>query len=288
MNKIHDNNKLTYHDLQFALLRTPRPLLRAMKSAFWHNQIFVGGGFLRSVVAGESINDIDVFVSSKSRAQILARELVIDRQKIPYPGMGEPFTPAQEALIKRCIYETDNALTITCLKPTVQIIYRWVFDSGDAAANSFDFTCCAAMFWYGPVRILNDEGQDSVPHWKSYCDTRFYPDVAAKRLIYRDPIRNEDAGGSMLRVLKYYQKGYRIPLDSLSRVIARLAGGVDLSRCEQRVLGNDGKYTIRVDQAQFAKVICGLLREVDPNVDPNHIAHLPVEQDEIEEEAAND
>jgi len=30
-------------------------------------------------------------------------------------------------------------------------------------------------------------------------------------------------------------------------------------------------------EQQWAKVLTGLLREIDPNVDPNHIYHLPSE-----------
>jgi hypothetical protein len=271
MNTPHkDNTKLTHHDLQFALLRSPRALLTLMKLPKWRGKIFVGGGFLRSVVSGDPVNDVDVFVSQKELAWLLARELIITRMGLKPEGPGDIFSQSQETLIKSRIHETDNALTLARgFSPTVQIIHRWTFDSGNAAANSFDFTCCAAMFWYG---------KDG---FGSYCDTRFYPDVAAKRLIYRSPVRNEDAGGSMLRVLKYYQKGYRIPLDSLSAVITRLVRAVDLSKCTRSVEDKTvSAFVERVDEPQFSKVICGLLREVDPNVDPSHVAHLPAETDE--------
>jgi hypothetical protein len=271
MNTPHkDNTKLTHHDLQFALLRSPRALLTLMKLPKWRGKIFVGGGFLRSVVSGDPVNDVDVFVSQKELAWLLARELIITRMGLKPEGPGDIFSQSQETLIKSRIHETDNALTLARgFSPTVQIIHRWTFDSGNAAANSFDFTCCAAMFWYG---------KDG---FGSYCDTRFYPDVAAKRLIYRSPVRNEDAGGSMLRVLKYYQKGYRIPLDSLAAVITRLVGGVDVEKTSYKHFNTDtGKYEQRAEPKQFAKIICGLLREVDPNVDPSHVAHLPAETEE--------
>jgi hypothetical protein len=274
-------NALTRHDLQFALLRTPRPLLRLMKKDGWVGRIFVGGGFLRSVVCGDPINDVDVFVQSKADAWAVARALVIDAKRIKPLSVIEPFTPEQEATIKRHIYETDNALTVTCCTPAIQVIHRWVFPTLQAVADSFDFTCCCAAFgWMLP----SDLTATSTPAWESYCDERFYPDVASKRLVYRNPVRNEDAGGSMLRVLKYYQKGYRIPLDSLADVITRLVHGVDLSKCMTRELNADSKFVDRVEQKQFSKVICGLLREVDPNVDPNHLAHLPAEKEEIQDE----
>ena len=103
-------------------------------------------------------------------------------------------------------------------------------------------------------------------------DPRFYEDLAAKRLRYTSPQRNEDAGGSMLRVLKFYQRGYRIPLNCLGAVVSRLVKGIDFDAV------SGGTEATR--EKQIAKVISGLLREVDPNVDPEHIAHLPSIEDD--------
>lgn len=246
-------NELTWHDLQFALLRCPKQLLKLMKSPEWKDKIFVGGGFLRSIVAGEPINDVDVFVPDASLATELA--LALNAEKIG-EGKDEPFTDEQFAQIGR-MWKTDNAITLLGFKPHIQIIHRWTFGSGRAVADSFDFTCCCASFWWDGVQ------------WASFADDRFYPDVAAKRLVYRKPVRNEDAGGSMLRVLKYYQKGYRIPLDSLAAVVARMMKGYELSFSETD--------TAAINEDRCAKIVCGLLREVDPHIDPNHVAHLPAE-----------
>ncbi len=62
----------------------------------------------------------------------------------------------------------------------------------------------------------------------------------------------------MLRVLKYYQKGYRIPLDSLGSVIARLIRDLEIDR-----VGG-----LR-NEEQVGHVITGLLVEVDPNIVDN-------------------
>jgi hypothetical protein len=70
-------------------------------------------------------------------------------------------------------------------------------------------------------------------------------------------------------VLKFYQKGYRIPLDSLAAVVARLVNDVKVAKLEYV------KEESR--EAQLTKVLTGLLREVDPNVDPSHISHLPAD-----------
>jgi len=218
-----------------------------MKCQIWANKIFVGGGFLRSIVAGEPVNDVDVFVTDKNAALALAREI-----NCAHFGIDAFLTlNGDDARRLNRFVETDNAYTITHTKPSIQIIHRWTFDSAQAVSDSFDFTCCCAAFWYSWTKPDNG-------HWESVCDPLFYPDVAAKRLVYRKPARNEDAGGSMLRVLKYYQKGYRIPLDSLAAVIARLVSGAAV-----------------MSEVRLTQIITGLLREVDPAIDPDHIAHLP-------------
>lgn len=220
--------KLYIRDLKWAIQRTPSSLKNIMAEPYWQNRIFIGGGFLRSIVANEHINDIDVFVSSKEDAELLACELCND---------------------KKDIIKTDNAYTIKG-KIVIQIIYRWVFDKPEDVSNSFDFTICCAVIFF-------DKNFDS------FCDDRFYIDLASKRLIYRCPVRNEDAGGSLLRVLKYYQKGYRIPLNSLGDVIARLVKDIDTNLVNLK------------DETEVGRIITGLLIEVDPDIDPLHLSNLP-------------
>lgn len=242
--------ELLRHDLSWATQRMPKTLKRVMSFPEFQGKVFVGGGYLRSIVSGEPVNDVDVFVSSKEDAENLANILSIEDSK----DISSP----------KKVSKTDNAYSVRLVGGFTQIIHRWVFDKVESVADSFDFTvCCAAISF--------ENGR-----WSSYCDDRFYPDLAAKRLIYRSPVRNEDAGGSMLRVLKYYQKGYRIPLDSLSSVIGRLCTGVDFNN---KKIIDDGK---NLNEYEFSKIICGLLREVDPEVDPHHRSHLPSEKEEIE------
>jgi len=230
---------LSRHDLNFAVNRLPIALKKLMEDKEWEDRIFVGGGYLRSIVASEKVNDVDCFVRSVQDAEYLALKLAVKKEDI---------------------VKTDNAYTIKG-KLVIQIIHRWLFEKAEDVSNSFDFTICCAVVYYKDKK------------WQSFCDDAFYMDLAAKRLIYRNPIRNEDAGGSMLRVLKYYQKGYRIPLDSLANVIGRLVAGVESPVCKLSSV------------SQFSKVVCGLLREVDPDIDPNHIAHLPsLEEEESAEE----
>lgn len=220
--------KLDNQDLRWALTRLPTSIKKIMQDIEWVNKIFVGGGYLRSIVANEPVNDVDVFVSTKNDAELLAYKLCYD---------------------KKDVSQTDNAFTIKGKTP-IQIIHRWLFDKPEDVANSFDFTICCA--------VINFNGEN----FDSFCDERFYIDIASKRLTYRSPVRNEDAGGSMLRVLKYYQKGYRIPLNSLGSVIARMHRSVNFESIDM------------LDEVAVGKVLTGLLREVDPEIDPFHKSHL--------------
>jgi hypothetical protein len=227
-------------------------------------RLFVGGGFLRACVANESASDVDLFASSYADAKVYAELLVA---KLGH-GNGVPLGK---------VVETDNAFTIKGYQLPVQIIHRWTYTSPEQLMSSFDFTIAMAGFWWQAERKEPEEiaVDCASAGWRSICDDRFYPDLAARRLRYTSPQRNEDAGGSLLRVLKFYQRGYRIPLDSLGAVVARLA--VDV-KTWQVLQGRDPDR-----EMQVARVLTGLLREVDPNIDPSHIAHLPSVVDELDD-----
>lgn len=224
--------QLDQWDLKFCVQRLPKKVVDIMKDQNWVGKMFMGGGFIRGVIAQERLNDVDLFARSTDDAHLLAGLLADNKSDI---------------------HKTDNAITIRGKLP-IQIITRWVFDKPEDVTNSFDFTICCAVVFYSENR------------WQSYCDDRFYVDLASKRLVYRSPSRNEDPGGSILRVLKYYQRGYRIPLDSLGAVVARTVGKIDFDKIAHGSLPYED---------QLAKVVTGLLREVDPNVDIDHQSHLP-------------
>lgn len=208
------------YDLQRLTNLLPKKLVEAMKNETLP-VIYVGGGCIRSVVTGEPVNDIDIFTSSLAAADTLVTYLQEDFETVV----------------------TDNATTIKAPLP-LQIIHRWTFENVERVVDSFDFTvCCAAIVYNRTMK-----------KFESYTHPDFYADLAAKRLTYLQPIRNEDAGGSIIRVLKYYQKGYRISLQSLAHVIARLVKGIDVNRIENGLK----------DEREVGLIINGLLKEVDP------------------------
>lgn len=206
-------------DVPWIVRRLPKPVRELLSS---RKDVFVAGGFIRSVIANEPVNDIDLFAPSADAAAAVSVAL----------ADGDP------------VHKTENAYSVKVGGVMVQIIHRWTFQTPEECVASFDFTVAKAAVW-------NDGG------WKSTADERFYSDLAAKRLVYTSPVRNEDAGGSMLRLLKFYQRGYRAPLSTVGAVMARMVKSVDFGRVPPQ---DNPQY-----EEVLGKVLAGILREVDPN-----------------------
>jgi len=204
------------------------------------NRLFLAGGFIRAIIAGEKPQDIDLFLNEPlGKLEAIANTL---------PGLK--------------IHISGNAITVVRPRMSIQFIHRWSYDTVDALIESFDFTIAQTVVYY-------DGGK-----FEGCCAADFYEDLAARRLVYTHPRRDEEAGGSMLRVLKFYQRGYRIPLESLSGVIARIAQKIDWAEIDKCP---DDK------ELYLTKIISGLLREVDPNVKIDGVEMI-VEQKPNEEE----
>jgi hypothetical protein len=206
-----------------------------------HHSVFLAGGYIRACVANEPVADIDLFAPDEERASLYARVLAGDEK----------------------ISKSKNAFTfrIKGFDTPIQVIHRWTFAKPEEVIESFDFTVAKAMVWCSSGSV------DHTRKWESLIHDDFYSDLAAKRLVYTSPIRNEDAGGSVLRLLKFYSKGYRTPLDSLAAVIARLV--------VQGVVEEGLSKLGPTREEAMTVALTGLLHEVDPLLDPEHIYHLP-------------
>lgn len=237
-------DNLLFEDVKWCLTRLPKALLKMLKEE--KSQLALAGGFVRSCITNEKASDIDLFSKDKKAAELYARRYNADKGRI---------------------LETCNAYTVLERSKTpVQFIHRWSFEDVEEILPSFDFTIACALIYF--------DGQN----WRGMCDSRYYADLAAKRLTYRSPVRIEEAGGSILRVLKFYQKGYRIPLDSFAKTIARLSSGVDWDAVQ-----GDEALGQMPTEARHAFVLSGLLREVDPQTDPTERAYYPLPDSEEEE-----
>lgn len=185
---------LNIADRNWAVSRLPTELRQTMEQE--PGPIVVAGGFLRSTITGDEVRDIDVFVGDGLRARVLARR-VLAAMKLPAE-----------------VYATPNAISLRGTHPMIQIITRWTYDCLDACLASFDFTIAQAGLMYNR----------RCEQWDGRCHPRYYEDLAAKRLIYTSPARDEDSGGSMLRLLTFVSRGYGAPLATTAQVVGRVLG----------------------------------------------------------------
>lgn len=196
-------------------------------------KLMIGGGYIRSIIMKERPNDIDIFGPSKEYLHEAAQHFQLEIIKSTNIGK----------------FKSENALTLKVKPYPVQFIDRWVFDNPDGLIESFDFTMAAAAIWYDETK----------KQWCSVCHNDYYRDLATRELVYTAPNRDEEPGGSLLRVRKFLKSGWNIRTNSLAGVLYRLYLGIDAKRANSA--------SVDVEQ-----IISGLLRDVDPLIpdDDNH------------------
>ena len=219
-------NALIPNDLHRVLANIPRDIRELLKN---NPNIILAGGCIRSIIASEKINDYDLFGPSRDELERVAKDLAIARG-------GK-------------LHTTANAYTVlTHGRTPVQFIFRWTYAKPIDVVKDFDFSIAqAAIYW----DVLDPK--DNTGHWMSVISDHYYADIAGKRLRYLSPKREEDAGGSILRVQKFLRAGYFIDVQSFSAVIARLCFGVE------QIKNN-------IDEEFLSRIISGLLLEVDPMI----------------------
>ncbi len=209
--------ELTVGDLHLVVTRLPKDIREVCKK----EGVIVGGGFIRETVSGGIVKDVDLFGADKKGLNVIAEYITKDR------GARK--------------FSTDNAITIlTVGRIPVQLITRWVFSDLKSCVESFDYTVCQAG-----VSFNRDTEK-----WESCISDNFYSDLAAKRLVYTFPKRDEEAGGSIMRAVKFLRRGYNIQTQSLAGVMSRVA-----AKLREDTVG---------DEQRIAKIFKGLLVEVDP------------------------
>ena len=229
--------KLTYSDLNFVLGRCPRDIVALLRKNAGF--LFLAGGFIRSTISGEKVSDIDLFgveLGTRNAIEGIAKDLALER--------------------KGRIYTTKNAITVLASpRHPVQFITRWWYKRPEDLIASFDFTVCQAVIWASRLPdTLDENGKKKQNYYfHSMCSDAFYPDLAAKRLVYTHPVRAEEAGGSLMRAFKFVKKGYSIQAQSIAGVVARLVWGA-----------YDNPEKKPRNELWMAAVITGLLHEVDP------------------------
>jgi len=225
-------NETLKEDMHYVISRLPKSVVEIMKKF----NLYLSGGFIRSIISGEKPSDIDLF--GKNEGIII--EAVDYLTKYKWSDSAH-------------ITKTDNAFTIISVgRLPVQFITRWLYDDPVKLINEFDFTITQAVIWFSHTESYSNNQNEQIDSYKPYsiCSPFFYSDLAAKRLRYTSPDRKEDAGGSILRVVKFLRRGYNIAPEDLSKVICQLLKGV--------------KDNVDLRDKYLCKILTGLMREVDP------------------------
>ncbi len=221
---------------QSDLYRAVRFLPFAVRDITKQYKLCVAGGYIRAQVLGETASDIDLFAANTE----VAHEA--------YAALKEQWTQQGRKIREG---KTDNALTLVGDNACVQFITRWTYPQAQDVIGSFDFTMCQGAVWW--------EGEPRNGVWVSQVADTFYEDIASRRLVYTSPQRNEDAGGSILRMRKFLGKDWHIDADNIARVLGRLLSNVKIS---QQM--TDAPEAER--EAWITKIVLGTLYEVDPNI----------------------
>ncbi|AUQ95990.1 hypothetical protein PhaeoP66_03248 [Phaeobacter inhibens] len=187
------HKQLEKADLELVVRRLPKDVRTLMLAN--RGDLFVGGGFIRAVIANEDVSDIDFF--GRSHAFLSGCATTVEGQR------DKDHTR---------VLRTKNAITLaTENRLPLQFITRWRYETPEAIVDEFDFTICQAVVYVRADGLFT-----------SLVGPTFYSDLAAKRLVYTSPARDEEAGGSLMRVIKYVKRGYRIQAGSLGAVTARV------------------------------------------------------------------
>lgn len=197
MSKSPDNPNPNHHHVPLLpedLGRVVGRLPEGYKIHLMAGRGILAGGFIRSVIAGEPVRDVDVYCSKLNSTWWHTAAKVADVAEFP---------------LGKTIQHVGVSVPL-------QLITAFPEQSEDPAKllDIFDFTICKAVVWY------DVKGKE----WKGLCDIKFYLDLASKRLRYEAPPEHKYAGGSLLRMRKYVKRGYHIPASSLAQLVCDVVG----------------------------------------------------------------
>lgn len=163
--------------------------------------VCVAGGFVRDTLTYNVPHDVDIFA-----VDVDSLDAAIDW----YEWHAEI----------RAKLTTPNAVTFRSPgQPTVQFISRCFYPDHEKLIESFDFSVCqAAVYWNGEK-------------WIGVCTEAFLHDITNSELTYTAPVRDEDPGASVIRLVKFALKGYAPGEEDVVKCVGRffdqLSGAAD-------------------------------------------------------------
>ncbi len=142
----------------------------------------IAGGAITSVFTNQPISDVDIYFKSK-------QDFIL--------AVGQAY---DENLW--CVAASDRAVTFTHNSGVVQLMHFDFFEDANAVFDAFDFSVCMGAY------DIDKEDWVFQDNFFKHAAQRYLDFHAGTRYPYN----------SLLRVLKYQDKGYRINRESLLRI----------------------------------------------------------------------
>lgn len=159
----------------------------------YQGKVFVGGGCLRDAILGDKPKDYDLFSTATSQTEV--RDYLKDKSM--------------------SYFTSDNATSFYIKgQPTVQLITKWTYVDAQQMVEDFDFTV-------NQIGLVVIDNKPTVVYTDGFLD-----DIYTKTLTYTSPVRDENCAGSLMRMVKFLQRGYKIDKDNLAKLIGRLVSAL--------------------------------------------------------------
>lgn len=219
----------------------------AAGAGFMPPRAFIAGGALTSAFTGRDIKDVDLYFKDL-QAFKAAIEMAYD------DGLW-------------CVSATDRAVTFVQGKSIIQLMHFDFFPTAEAVFDAFDFTVCMAAYDLDSKEFLFHES------FMKHAAQRFLRFHSGTRYPF----------GSLLRVLKYQERGYSIGKADLLR-IALCCHRTKISSWDELAAAIGGQYgeKIQLDASQPFSIEAAL--EVIQNTDfsvPSTPEEMPGNAEEL-------
>lgn len=190
--------RLLDEDLDKCVDQLPSGLKNVMMSPDAAGKIFVAGGFIRSILRGEPVNDIDIYAATDELAKRLLRLGATIHRSEYATTLAQPSNA----------FSTFGSNVTKTSNVPMQVI-KELYSDPIELIDSFDFSVCNAAIW-------REKNQ-----WKSVISLYFYPDLASKRIRYTRKDADPAPARTLTRLIKYIQKGYNAAPDVVAEISFR-------------------------------------------------------------------
>lgn len=175
-------------DLTLIVRSLPEMVRNAMRG-YNAAEFIVAGGFIRTLLMGQTPRDLDLFCNNTSSAE----HWMINVQR----SAGEEFSGGR----RWSAIGDGSKITI------LELIWRHKFDGPAGLLDDFDLRMSKAAVWYDPTE----------EKWRSFIDPMFYQDNVRRELVFCNPPPDPR---DLLRVFKFVQEGYSIDPVNMAKVVA--------------------------------------------------------------------